>query len=213
MPKEKFLNFILNFIAIVSFIAMFFENLPNLIKNIFIVVGVICLLFLIYNSFNRSVLKRKKMIKKGNEILKNTSSKAVLFGGDLSWAEDYLSTLTDLLNDNKIVEIYFPQQKFYKASNRVAEDTIISRIDTLTSIGAKLYMLNNDYHIRCIISDPDIVANHEKTKVLFAHRIKKKENKEKNTYKVEKIDYEHNQQTCKMIITLYNVVKQESILF
>lgn len=213
MKNERVIDFILNSMAIIGFICSLTDRIPELISKILFILAWICLLILIFSNWNRRTVIRRKMIKKGNDILQNVESKAVLFGGDLSWCDDYLETLKKLLDNNKIVEVYFPATKLYNASNSYAEEMLMQRIDRLAHIGAKIYMINNDYRMRCIITDPEGIGNHEKTKVLLSDRRKIKRNEEKNRYKIEFVTYRENQEVCKMIITVYNLIKVEAILF
>ena len=213
MKNERAINFILNAMAIIGFLCSLVDRIPELISKILFILAWLCLLILIYANWNRRTVSRKKMIKEGNNILQNVESKAVLFGGDLSWCDDYWETLKKLLDDNKIVEVYFPSTKFYNAPNSFAEEKLINRIDKLARIGVNIYTIDNDYRMRCIITDPEGIGNHEKTKVLLADRRKIKRNKEKSRYKIEHVTYKEIQEVCKMIITVYNLIKMDAKLF
>ncbi len=149
----------------------------------------------------------------GNDVLRNANSKVVMFGGDLSWTDDYLPELRILLSENKTVEIYFPSSKYYHPPNYPADKRLAERIKLLTNIGAKIYLMDEDYHIRCIISDPDGIAEHDKTKILLSCRIKKNQNNmNKNRYTKELITYRQDQETCKMSIITYNLIKNHANL-
>ena len=80
-------------------------------------------------------------------------------------------------------------------------------MQVLKGIGVGIYMLKNDYGMRCFISDPDETVNHDNTKILLANCIKRHEKGEEyNRYRVEVVDFRHNQEVCKLIITMYNVI-------
>lgn len=173
MKNEKINNLMLNIIAVISFLCSLVDSIPSLVSTILFALAWISLIILIYSNWNTRTVSRKKMMKRGKDILENAESKVILFGGDLSWCDDYLETLRKLLNSNKTVEVYFPNTKFYNVTNNLAADKLIDRIDKLAQIGAKIYMIDNDYRMRCLITDPDGIGNYEKTKVLLADRIKK----------------------------------------
>ena len=205
---ERLVAFMLNLIAVVGFGCQFLKNIPDWVRVSLLFMASGCIILLLYTTWKtNSTVRRKQMIKKGKEILRNTNNKVILFGGDLSWVDDYYQEICILMEQGKHVAVYFPESKYEKATNPNAKQNIIDRTRKLKGIGVGIYMLKNDYGMRCFISDPDETVNHDNTKILLANCIKRHEKGEEyNRYRVEVVDFRHNQEVCKLIITMYNVI-------
>lgn len=110
------------------------------------------------------------MIKKGKDLLNNTHDEVALFGGDLSWQEDYFNEIKMLLDASKIVKVFIPKSKL-NVANRSAREELIRRIEVLNDMGALIYITKEDSHMRGFIVDPNN-SNNRKTTIFFAVRVK-----------------------------------------
>lgn len=133
----------------------------------------ICIVIFIGSNFNIKRTCRKSVIRSARKLLSNISKKAIIFESDLSWTDDYLDVIEKVSNENKIVEIFLPVAKFVNTSNKIAENALYDRINRLNLIGAKMYLTKRAYHIRCIITGPDIIAQHKRMQMFMAERIKR----------------------------------------
>lgn len=177
-----------------------------------LIVSVISLLCLIIISFVKNdVVNRKKLIKKGNKIILNTKEKLVLFGGDLSWVDDYIDSIKKMNSESKDIEVYFPESKY---KNSKDNEEFLNRIIELRKAGAKVYSLNNDYGLRCIIIDPDTYNSNDNMEIMITDRIlRHAKDNNKNKYNFRYLKYSDNTQKniCKSYITNYNYVKNNII--
>lgn len=213
MKKDKIINKMLNLLSIVGVSCQFISSIPEFINNILLGLTLVCLIIFIFFNIDKKEVTRKKMIKKGKKVLSNISTKAILFGGDLSWTDDYIDTIKQLLDNNKRVEIFFPESKLTNATNATAKDHLMERIDKLAGAGAEIYKMKSDYYIRCIIADPDITFHHDKMNILLADRIRRDTSgQNRDKYRIEHIDLKNNQEICKMLIHTYNIIKESSDL-
>ena len=81
--------------------------------------SIISLVIDIVNQKKKNKFKRSAIVKETQRLMINSTGKIVMFGGDLSWAENYLATIAYLSNNNQIVEIIFPKEKLRGAKKSV----------------------------------------------------------------------------------------------
>ena len=132
--------------------------------------------------------RKKRLIKKSKKLMKNATESVVMFGGDLSWTNDYKVTIQTLTNNGKIVEVMFPEPKI-KDFNTSAKNRFNENIKTLMDIGVKVYYTEEDFKLRCTIIDRDS-RYPEDMKVISSKRISYHE-RDKHKYRV------HFYQNCK----------------
>lgn len=194
-------------ISIIAFITQL-TDLNDIAKKVLLFASVLSLFALLLVSIlKKDIVSRNKIIKTGNSIILNTKDKLVLFGGDLSWANDYINSIKILKRENKIIEIYFPQSKY---ENCTDNEDFFNRIIDLKEAGARVYSLKNDYGLRCIISDPDSYNSNDNMEIMITDRIyRNKSNTMKNKYSLKHLKYSNKYQRniCKSYITNYNYIK------
>ncbi len=174
------------FITLIGFVVQMIPQIPDNVKRwvlesvIFILIIFLIVILILYFK-KRTIIKRKKLIKRGNILLSNTQHSAILFGGDLSWVEDYLETLEKIIRDGKVVEVYFPEEKYNNASIE-AQNAFTERIKKLQKIQANVFCFKNDIGLRCIIIDPETFPPTDNLKILVSKRLKRNNNSLKNKY-------------------------------
>lgn len=209
MSKEKFTELILDVFAIPGFAIQFIDNVPIGWKKFLWIISGICFFILaILIFYNKKIIKRKKLIKKGKKILSNTHKKAVLFGGDLSWKKDYIENISQLLKNTKEIEIIIPKEKI-ETHNLTAKMNLISDMDELKSYGAEIYITSTDLNMRGFIIDPESSHANIKTYMLFAKKISTHpKSQDKNQYSFEELNSEKDKEMYAIMYNLYNQIMQ-----
>ena len=148
-----------------------------------IVLSVICIIIDIVNQKKKNVFTRKVLVSYTQELMYNSRGKVVMFGGDLSWTEMYIETITYLTNNNQDVEIIFPLSKIKNAKKSVIM-RFEKNIKQLKNAGAKIYCTENDYHLRCTLVDIGAERDNSVLKIISSKRIFTDiNNQNKNKYK------------------------------
>lgn len=209
MNKEKFAELVLDIFAIPGFAIQFIDKIPMGWKIFLWIISGICFVILaILIFYNKKIITRKKLIKKGKKILTSTHRKAVLFGGDLSWKDDYIINIIQLLKNTKEIEIIIPKEKI-ETHNQIAKTNLIKDMNELKSNGAEIYITNTDLNMRGFIIDPDSGHTNTKTYILFAKKIKiHSKNQDKNKYSIEELNSEKDKEMYAIMYNLYNQIIQ-----
>lgn len=130
----------------------------------------------------KSKLTRSKLIKKTKNRMINSTGKIVMFGGDLSWADDYIDTIEKITNNNQTIEIIFPLEKIANARSDVIKQ-FEKRVAKLKKAGANIYCVDNDYHLRCTLIDVEPGQENEDLCVISSKRVfTDDDNPQKNKY-------------------------------
>ncbi len=160
-PWNKFIPWIAYIVIFLSFIGIFLN-----IKN-----------------KKSTKWSRNKLIKKTKKLMTNSTGTTVMFGGDLSWATDYIDVIKNLSINNQTVEIFFPLEKMENATKE-AKDTFENRIKSLETAGAKVYALKKDYSLRCTFIGLHPEHENDDFIVISSKRISKDlNNPNRNKYK------------------------------
>ncbi len=174
-----------------------------------IVVAVSFIVAFIYSFNSRTIIDRKTMINRGKEIIRNATGKVALFGGDISWADDYSDDLKKILAEGKTVEVFYPLEKQISLSKK-ASSAFYERLGKLKVNGVKVYYFEVDLGLRCIITDPDTYQKPDDMKVLVAKRIKR-HNKDQNKNRYRALSFLYNQSgqndICISYLTTYSLIK------
>lgn len=214
MKKEKFTQLILDFFSIPGFAIQFIDNICFPLKLFFLVFSAVCFIILMVLTFyDKKRISRKRLIKKGKKILNNTHQKVVLFGGDLSWKQDYLEDIINLLKGAKIVEIIIPKEKL-QTSNKLARKKIMNDIKEFKSFGADIYVIDTDLNMRGFIVDPESNFANIKTHMLFAKKISTiTKNENRNKYSFQELNSEKDREIFAIIYNLYKQLITSAIKF
>lgn len=143
----------IGFVDISGLLGIIFQfiKIPVFFKFIVagIFVGATLYYFYIFISENKTY-NREKRIKKVRSFIMNSKNKIVFFGGNLSWANDYVSCIREKIHEGCSVEIYYDNNT--NMSNE-AKNKLENSIRLLEDNGCKVYKLDQCYSLRCIISD------------------------------------------------------------
>jgi hypothetical protein len=206
LDRKYTINLTMNIFALIVAMLQFIPNISDQIKRVFLFIMIgLLLIFFIINLCLKKGVRRNRMISKGLFVLENTKTRAVLFGGDLSWTEDYIRTITEIKDNGKAVEIYFPMNKI-KETNQNARRIIQDRIAQLKACEAKVFYYEMDAGLRCIITDPD---NLEDMKLLVVKRLRNihaSPNKNRYHVKVYKWDNAVEREICIPYLSCYNLI-------
>lgn len=194
-------------ISIVGFILQLFD-VNIYVKNIILFISIISLIVLVLITLYMSGKKRRKQLMNfGNKIILSTKEKVVLFGGDLSWTNDYLKSIQTICAENKKVEIIFPDSKYENCD----KDELLNRIILLQEAGAVVYSYNNDFGLRCILLDPDSFNTNDNMEIMITERTyRHPSNTLKNKYILKYLKYSNASQKdiCKSYIANYYYIKK-----
>jgi hypothetical protein len=195
MNKVKLGTFA-DIVTVISFLLLLFSDLTCILK-IFIFLTV--LFWLLSRILGKnSVKNRDKTISIGKNVIRNTKNLVVLFGGDLSWTEDYKTELKKLIENGKTVEIVYPDSKLINNSQ------MENRLVLLKNINAKLFYTENDIGLRCIISDP-FLENKNDFVLYIADRIKS--NSEEFKYSTSVYRFSTDEVICNAFYKFYELSK------
>lgn len=199
-------------VSIVGFILQLF-NVNIYIKNIILFISIISLVILVLITlYTSGQKKRKQLMNFGNKIILSTKEKVVLFGGDLSWTNDYLQSIQIVCAENKKVEIFFPNSKYENCD----KDELLNRIISLQKAGAVVYSYNNDFGLRCILLDPDSFNTNDHMEIMLTERTyRHQSNTLKNKYIMKHLKYSNASQKdiCKSYIANYYYIKKACKIF
>lgn len=198
-------QWIVNGCTIIAFILQFiplpYSDCFMPIVAIGVIVLIIISIFISAFSYKNSKIKRKKLIKQTEEILRNSTDNIVLLGGDLSWTDDYLNEIRELINNSQKVEIIFPNEKIKNIKGSVL-NRFNKRVENLKKVGATVYCSDINYEFRYTLIDVNFNRNNENLKVISSKRAyKHKEDINKNKY--EALLLSHKNDNDKMLCDLY----------
>ena len=129
--------------------------------------------------------KRPALVERTKQDMINSRGTVVMFGGDLSWAEDYIDTIAQIANNSQLVEIIFPLEKILHAPHTAIQQ-FDNRVQWLKQAGAKIYSTEEDYHLRCTLID----IQSDDMCVVSSKRISKDpKNPNNNKYQVNILQY------------------------
>jgi len=205
--KERLFTIYTSGISILGFMLQLM-SISDSVKTFFLVVSIILLVILLFVSFShREIVKRKQLIDYGNRMILNTKEKLVLFGGDMSWTEDYIESIEKIYQENKKVEIFFPKEKYDNCDNN---EEFFNRITELQKVGARVFSLEVDYGLRGILLDPDSYMSNDYMEIVITDRVRRHRiNAQKNKYLLKHFKYskETDRNICKSYISNYNYIK------
>ncbi len=184
-------QFTVNLCTLLAFILQYIP-IPEkyqFLSHIFVYIVIVLLLISIAISIlSRNIYTRKRLTRVTKKLMSNAES-IVMFGGDLTWATDYASTIRNLISNNKSVIIIFPKSKI-NFNNEQAKIEFKNNINELKNAGARIYYTIEDTGLRCTFIDIngfDIhqIADAEDLKIITSKRIYKNlKNGLKNKYRM-----------------------------
>lgn len=128
-----------------------FVNIPEFFKYIVTIIFACAMLYYLYIFISENkTYNREKRIKKVISFIMNSKNKIVFFGGNLSWANDYVSCIREKIHEGCSVDIYYDNNA--NMSND-AKNKLENSIQLLENNGCNVYKLDQCYSLRCIISD------------------------------------------------------------
>lgn len=142
----------------------------------------------------------------------NSTGKVVMFGGDLSWADDYIDVITKLTNNSQVVEIIFPLEKIEKSKQSVITK-FEKQVQALRQAGAIIYSSTEDYHLRCTLIDIEPGRENEDLCVISSKRIYTDESDSNNNkYQTNIVEYAKKEERalCNSFYRNYCLIKQQS---
>lgn len=178
------------------------------------IAGVVILLFLLSIVISvvtkKTTFKRTELIKLTKKRMINSTGKVVMFGGDLSWTDDYIDVITKLTNNSQVVEIIFPLEKIANSKGSV-RDRFQKNVTALKKAGAVVYASKEDYHLRCTLIDIEPGRENEDLCVISSKRIYTDEKElNKNKYQTNVLEYKKADERalCNSFYRNYCLIKQ-----
>lgn len=137
----------------------------------YVVIGlsVLCIIINIITK-KKAILKRSELIQITKNRMINSTGKIVMFGGDLSWTDDYLDVITKITNNSQVVEIIFPLEKIESAKRSVIT-RFEKNVQALRQAGAVIYSSDQDFHLRCTLIDVEPGKENEDLCVISSKRV------------------------------------------
>ena len=200
-------------LALLGLILQLIPEIPQKSKSVILYVFIVLFIVIILITIiTRDVVKRERMLKIGRNYIRNTIEKIVLFGGDISWADDYIKDLTDLIAEGKTVEVYYPINK-YTSLKGDAKSLFSKRAGMLQKAGIKVLCFEKDYGLRCMLIDPDTYDKPDEMKLFAAKRVHTSKKTKYNKYRIIQYQYKHTNQReiCKSFLSNYTILKSGSI--
>lgn len=160
----------------------------------------------------KSTYKRDALVEMTKNRMINSIGKVVMFGGDLSWADDYAKTITTITNNSQEVEIFFPLEKIGNAKRSVI-DRFDKSVVTLKKAGAVIYCSEKDYHLRCTLIDVNPGQENRDLCVISSKRTRRDaSNQKNNTYITIMLDYKNDEDRmmCDSFYRNYCLMKELS---
>lgn len=158
----------------------------------------------------KTIYKRNKLIELTKKRMINSSGKVVMFGGDLSWANDYIDVIKKLTSNTQVVEIIFPLEKIVNAKSSVIK-RFENQVELLQNAGAIIYSTEKDYHLRCTLIDVEPGKENEDLCVISSKRISTHEsNPDENKYQTNILCYanDKDRSMCNSFYRNYCLVQQ-----
>jgi hypothetical protein len=87
---------------------------------------------------------RHTMTDLGRTLIKNAKREVIMFGGDMSWANDYVEAIRDVVRNGKHVTIVHPRSDSKKT---------LSNATLLEEAGAKMLATEEDTGLRAMLID------------------------------------------------------------
>lgn len=211
--KKNVMEIIVSISGMLGLILQFVDGIDNTYKIIIFIVFTIAFIitFILSIIENKSISKYNR-IKKSNKFILNAYNEIILFGGNLSWTDDYRDCIKKKIDLNCIVKVYYDKRSHQESKQALSN--LESRIKTLRDIGCEVNELNDNFNLRCTISDPDNKA--DSFKVLMIRKNKEDINPNNNRYAVTYADNKTNkelsiltQKIVKMAITNINVKSED----
>lgn len=177
----------------------------------FAVIGlsVLCIIISIITR-KRTVFKRNELIRLTKNRMINSTGKTVMFGGDLSWAADYLDVITKITNNSQTIEIIFPLDKITNSKSSVITK-FEENVQALQKAGAVVYASTEDYHLRCTLIDVDPGRDNEDMCVISSKRIyTDAADSNNNKYRINMLEYANaeDRALCNSFYRNYYLIKQ-----
>jgi len=191
----KWAAYVIGAMSVIGFIMQALSEQNDYVKylGVAVVAGTMIAAFA-HGIKSRTVVSRKTMIKRGRQIILSAQSKVVLFGGGLSWANDYLPELKKVSDDGIAIEVVYPLER-YNAFSADAKKHFSQRLEALKHVGAQIYSVQLDMGLRCILVDPDSGHRPDHMKILIANHISKHHSKsDKNRYHAMLLSYDNPRQ-------------------
>ena len=208
---EKMISYVIGTMSAIGFIMQALSEQNYYIRYIGIaIVALMMVAALIHGAKTRTVVKRKTVIRRGNQIIQSAQNRVVLFGGDLSWTKDYISLPKQISDDGIVIEVIFPLERYDDLSVEVKKK-FDQRLNNLSEAGAFVYSVQTDIGLRCMLVDPDTGHLPENMKLLITNRISRcPEKPHKNKYHALLLSYSdiRQKQLCMAYLSHYRLLQQ-----
>ncbi len=174
------------------------------------VVILLCIMSIIISIVVKEnmIYTRTQLIQATKNCMINSTGKIVMFGGDLSWSDDYIDVITNLTNNNQVVEIIFPIDKIVNSKGSVITN-FEKRVCALKKAGAMIYSSENDYHLRCTLIDVEPGRENEDLCIISSKRIYRDaldHNQNKYQVNILKFDNEEERALCNSFYRNYCLI-------
>jgi heme exporter protein D len=211
---EKWGAYVISAMSVIGFIMQALAERNHYVQyvGIAIVLGTMAAA-LVQGVRSRTVVRRKTVIRRGKQIIQSAHSKIVLFGGDLSWTDDFLALLGRVSSEGIQIEVIYPLERYDNLTSE-AKSHFAQRLDNLREAGASIYNIQLDIGLRCILVDPDTVHLPEHMRLLITNRISKNlDNPQNNKYQALLLAYSDIRQKhlCIAYLAHYRLMQQSRV--
>lgn len=210
-------QWLVNFSSIIALILQCTNNPTSWQVYIAYIVIIFFILSIIISVVfkEKTVFTRDKLVDITKKLMVNSTGKIVMFGGDLSWADDYEEVIKKLTNNNQVVEIIFPMEKIVN-SKRSVITRFEKRVATLKNAGAKIYCSEIDYHLRCTLIDVEPGRENEDLCVISSKRVyRDPSGTNQNKYQTNILRNSNNNERalCNSFYRNYYLIKEQCIKY
>lgn len=209
-------------IQVAEFILDQEKSFMDILVLAFFIVITVCIIVLLVkpqsmNDTQNSLIIKKgltheEMITWGKKFLTNVTTNCIIYGGDLSWFNDFNPELNHLIQESKKITIYIPTSKldFARSTPCSSDNSMLARLDTLINMGIHIYLYEiTDYHLRSTIINCDDNGANADSKIYFAEKVLSTDSSQKDKhYNITILNYcKNNHEIFNLIQSLNHMMK------
>lgn len=183
-----------------------FANIPEFLKIIVTIIFTSATIFYAYIFINEiRTYNREKRIKRVLNFIMNSKNKIVFFGGNLSWANDYVDCIKTKIQEGCSVDVYYDNN-----TNMLndAKNKLEYNIKLLENSGCKVYKLDQCYSLRCIISDALNESNNANG--ITIEKTNRSVDCTKNRYKIKRFNFKDENMLSTLFFDITKMAEKNS---
>lgn len=183
-----------------------FVYIPEFFKIIVTIIFVGATLYYSHIFINEiRTYNRAKRIKKVINFIMNSQNKIVFFGGNLSWAKDYVDCINTKIHEGCSVDVFYDNNinMLIEAKNELENN-----IKLLEDSGCNVYKLDQRYSLRCVISDALNESNNANG--IIIEKTNHSVDNAKDRYKIKKFNFKDESMLSTLFFDITKMAEKNS---